>query len=562
MKNNIFILICSLVYLSSFAQSTATSGGASYNIQKKIEPPLLEFAELPSFVDADGNNAINANEKCRIVFKLRNTGKGDGLNLKVLLAASGSTTGLTFSTSTAIKNVPKLGGLQTYELPITSNMNTVDGNVDFTVEVQEPLGFGTEKVSIEMNTRKFLAPNVKVVDFAIVSVSGSTNLEKKKTFSLQLLVQNLGQGIAKDVVLNLNVPADVFMTEGLAIEKLGSIMPGEKRSVEYQMIMNNNYAQSSLPITAKLSESYKLYAENWTQSFPLNQALAQQKIIVQASAEQKIDIVEASLRSDVDKNIPNNSTKDENKFALIIGNEDYKSQQPGLSDEINVEFASNDATVFKEYCQKTFGVPDANIIFLLNATAGKMSQAIDKLNLLIKAKNGEANVIVYYAGHGLPDEISKVPYLIPVDVSGSNISSGIKLSYLYNKLTEFPSKQVTVFLDACFTGGGREAGLLAARGVKVTPKQDAIKGNIVVFTASSGDQSSLPWKEKQHGMFTYFLLKKFQENNGNFYFEDLDNFLRDKVTLESVRVNSKMQNPQLLKSTETEINWKELKLNY
>lgn len=110
MKNNIFILICCLGYLSSFAQSTATSGAASYNIQKKIEPPLLEFAELPSFVDADGNNAINANEKCRIVFKLLNTGKGDGLNLKVLLAASGSTTGITFSTSTAIKNVPKLGG--------------------------------------------------------------------------------------------------------------------------------------------------------------------------------------------------------------------------------------------------------------------------------------------------------------------------------------------------------------------------------------------------------------------------------------------------------------------
>lgn len=107
-------------------------------------------------------------------------------------------------------------------------MNTLDGNVDFTLEVQEPLGFGTEKVSIEMNTRKFLAPNVKVVDFAIVSVSGSTNLEKKKTFSLQLLVQNLGQGIAKDVILNLNVPADVFMTAGLEIEQLGSINPGEK----------------------------------------------------------------------------------------------------------------------------------------------------------------------------------------------------------------------------------------------------------------------------------------------------------------------------------------------
>lgn len=63
-------------------------------------------------------------------------------------------------------------------------------------------------------------------------------------------------------------------------------------------------------------------------------------------------------------------------------------------------------------------------------------------------------------------------------------------------------------------------------------------------------------------MFTYFLLKKFQETAGNLNFEDLYKFLGDKVTLESVRVNSKEQNPQLLKSTVTEISWKELKLNY
>ncbi len=141
------------------------------------------------------------------------------------------------------------------------------------------------------------------------------------------------------------------------------------------------------------------------------------------------------MTSDVDKNIPVTGSVDEDKFVLIIGNEDYSTFQKGVSSEMNVEFAMNDASIFKEYCLKTFGVPRENIIYLTNATAGQMNQAIDKLSKLTEAKNGKAKIIVYYAGHGLPNEETKEPYLIQVDVSGTNINSVIKLSDLYLKLT-------------------------------------------------------------------------------------------------------------------------------
>ena len=36
-----------------------------------------------------------------------------------------------------------------------------------------------------------------------------------------------------------------------------------------------------------------------------------------------------------------------NTYAIIIGNEDYKSKQPNLSNESNVDVAVNDAKVFK-----------------------------------------------------------------------------------------------------------------------------------------------------------------------------------------------------------------------
>jgi hypothetical protein len=265
--------------------------------------------------------------------------------------------------------------------------------------------------------------------------------------------------------------------------------------------------------------------------------------------------------ADVDKNIPRNTTINTYRFALIIGNEDYSSNQTDLKSESNVDFARNDASAFKEYCLATFGIPEKNITFLLDATAGQISQGISKLKLLSKASGGKSQLIVFYAGHGLPDEKTKEPYLIPVDVTGSNVTAGIKLQDLYNSLTEFPSERIMVFLDACFTGGGRNAGLVASRGVKIMPKEDVLKGNLVVFSSSSGEQSSLPYADQKHGMFTYYLLKKLQETKGDLTYSDLSKYLDEKVSIESLLVNSKEQNPVVNTSQSVSGIWKLWKVN-
>jgi hypothetical protein len=264
--------------------------------------------------------------------------------------------------------------------------------------------------------------------------------------------------------------------------------------------------------------------------------------------------------SDVDKNIPQNPSTNPYRFALIIGNEDYRSRQLDLTSESNVDFAKNDASAFKEYCISTLGIPEKNITFLLDATSGQIGQGVAKLTLLSKASNGKAQLIVFYAGHGLPDETTKEPYLIPVDVSGANVTSGIKLQDLYSNLTEFPSERVSVYLDACFTGGGRNAGLIASRGVKVKPKEGVLKGNIVVFSSSSGDQSSLPYADQKHGMFTYYLLKKLQETKGDVSYSELSSFLQEKISIESLLVNSKEQNPVVNTSQEIAESWKAWRL--
>lgn len=558
MKKFLLFTTCALFSFNTFSQKTATTEAGSFNIRKKIEPPLLEFAELPMFVDADGNKAINANEICKITFSLKNTGKGDALNLNAVLNANGSTTGILFKENQMIANVGKLGGIQSYEVPIRSNINTVDGAVDFSISVEEPNGFGIEDVKMQVSTRKFLAPDVKVVDYVIFSgASGNTNLELKKAFSLQLLVQNLGQGEAKNIGVSLKIPENVYLTNGEAYNQFDKLAPGEKKSIEYELIMNNKFSGSALPIKVLLSESNNAYAQNWDKSFNLNQALAQQKIIVTAGAEQKVEIVTASLRSDVDKDIPKGLPLNPKKYALIIGCEDYAKFQTGLDKEVNVEFAENDARIFSEYAFTTLGFPKDQIYTLINPTASQIKQNIEKLQKAIEIEKGKAEILFYYSGHGLPDENTKEPFLVPVDVNGNNPQDGISLVGLYSKLTKFPTLKSTIILDACFSGGARNKELVAMKGVKVKPKMDAVSGNLVVFTSSKGNESSAVFKEKQHGYFTYFLLKNLKENAGKTNYNSLFIDLNYQVSKEVLKIG-KTQTPDVLPGLEIGEAWKTL----
>ena len=174
---------------------------------------------------------------------------------------------------------------------------------------------------------------------------------------------------------------------------------------------------------------------------------------------------------------------------------------------------------------------------------------------IIKQVGYDAELIFYYAGHGYPDELTKVPYLIPVDISANDLSSAINLSDLYKTLSESNAKRITVFLDACFTGGARAQGLVVSRGIKISPKQDELNGNLVLFSASSDTQSSLPYKEQGHGMFTYFLLEKLQSSKGKCTYLELFDYLEEKVSLNSLKVNEKKQNPKASSSPSVNDKW-------
>ena len=258
----------------------------------------------------------------------------------------------------------------------------------------------------------------------------------------------------------------------------------------------------------------------------------------------------------IDQDIPTTRTSNVATFVLIIGNENYKHIQ-------KVKYANNDAKVFANYCQKTLGIPQNNIQSCNDASLNDMRHAINVLSNKLQAFKGEARAIVYYSGHGYPDEATRMPYLMPVDGYATDVvKTGFSLKEAYEELAKAPSKLTLFLLDACFSGAQRDGEMvLAAKGLALAARTTAPSGNLLVFSASQGSETAFIDEEHGHGRFTYFLLKHLHETKGNTTIGNMVDYVKDHVLKASVTLNDgKAQNPTSNASFSLGDKWKEMKL--
>lgn len=289
-----------------------------------------------------------------------------------------------------------------------------------------------------------------------------------------------------------------------------------------------------------------------TPQYP-NNNYNQQPAIAQQPVQTTTVTIPTAITSDVDINIPKTDRKASDTFVLIIANEHYTFVD-------NVDYAIHDGEVFKEYCIKTLGVPERQVWFYQDATGGIIAGGVDKMVQAMSLFE-DSKAIVYYCGHGIPDEHTGDAYIVPTDGKGTNTATCYSLNKMYTTLAKSNAKSVTYFMDACFSGANKEGSMLvAARGVAREAKKETLTGNTVVFSAASVDETAMTFKEKGHGLFTYFLLKKLQETNGDVSYGDLDKYIKDNVKRESFLTNEKVQHPATNVSENSTNTWKQMKL--
>lgn len=346
-----------------------------------------------------------------------------------------------------------------------------------------------------------------------------------------------------DLPLKLKFKSDTYLYFDIDVPKKPFDTTGHVYLVKVDEMAMNLRNQSSPSPTA---HPQSMMAYNEPQQQPLiNTAKPQQSLTSLGN--------KGTRSSDVDINIPEGGVVNKNTFVLIIANEEYAFVD-------NVAYALNDGNTFKEYCAKTLGIPERQIWLYENASLGIISSGVNKM---VQAMNifDNSNAIIYYCGHGIPDEKTGDAYIVPVDGKGTDVSSCYSLNRLYKTLAEAKTANVTYFMDACFTGANRDGSMLvAARGVAREAKKEMVEGNTIVFSAASGDETAMPFKEKEHGLFTYFLLKKLQETKGNVTYGELADYINENVKREAFLSNEKPQNPVVATSESFQNEWKNVKM--
>jgi hypothetical protein len=166
------------------------------------------------------------------------------------------------------------------------------------------------------------------------------------------------------------------------------------------------------------------------------------------------------------------------RFALVIGNNDYRS----LS---KLEKAVNDARAMGKSLTK-IGYQTS---VLVDADRRQMNTAI---NRFVENIAGGGEGILFFAGHGV--QINNQNYLLPVDIENPRsevdvADQGVNLQHLQDKIAQVRAQFTLLVIDACRDNplpkkAGRSLG--ASRGMA---QASSAEGQMVIFSAGANQQA-------------------------------------------------------------------------
>jgi len=527
-------------------QVSAVAPAAASGASKAVTPPALNLAA--KLIEPSGNGFLDAEEKGRIVVEVGNSGQGPAFGVIVDLLNQGNDPAVTFSRTRVAGEIPA-GQTKTLEFEVQAAKSVQRKQQQFLIKASESNGFVPNPAQLNFETYPLLLPEISLVDYGITTASGDNVITPGEVVYVKVRLQNVGQGSARNLKLNFNLPPNVFFAPGSRqTYEIAELPAGEFTDLDFS-ILANPQAGSEAALTIGMTEA------NTQGSFPLTLAIDKPLQTVQQfftrGEEQRKEIKGApGLTVDIAKDIPVVLKKNPDAVAVVIGNRDYQKAA-------SVDYAVNDAQLVKQYLIQTFGFREENIIFEKNATQGTFSAIFGteaeyrgKLYNFVKANQSE--VFVYYSGHGVPDPESQKAYFVPVDCDPSFAKlNGYSLDLFYTNLTKLPAKSITVVIDACFSGTSEKGNLLSNISPALLVVENPLRQlpNSLVMTSAAKNQVSSWYPEKKHSLFTYFFLKGIkgeadQNSDARISFGELQGYVNQNVPYLARRLNNREQTPE------------------
>ena len=542
--------------------------------ERTPQPPNL-FVDM-EFADANGNGILEAEESSLLKLKITNKGNGIAQGVRVKLINQSKLSGISLGDDIYYREI-KPNETKTVEIPIKASINIKTSESKITINVTEYFGYDVDPAYLVINTYEYQKPKLVLAGMEIFDAGEGTftivndgQMQAGEKVRVKLLVQNIGNNIAKNVSYNLiSKDANIYIENGMGY--LNDFKIGDVKEIWVNISPNKRVnTNGNLPIYLTLSDD-KVNTDisggfsDFNIPILLNQKPANINVLkVKADVDKlKNQVARFEYNSgkytakitvkDIDA-IPVSKTKRKNAVAVVIGVEMYDNLTPA-------RYAARDADIMTRYFKDVLGVKDV-ITHINKEVSGFFFDQIFDSNIGQLAKmveKGETDVFVYYSGHGVPEKDGKEVYLFPSDGNIEKLETqGYSLNKLYENLDKLKAKSVTVIIDACFSGSSRVSNLYASenisntKGVKVRPRYIqpwALNPNFRVLSSSKDDQTSLGFDASQTGLFTYYIAVGLQgdadlNKDGKITMNELFTYLSDKVVETSKKIRGE-QTPQL-----------------
>ena len=280
-------------------------------------------------------------------------------------------------------------------------------------------------------------------------------------------------------------------------------------------------------------------------------------VALDAFGNKATKVVTITRKKDIAKNLDKpldlplfKGRKDKNAVALIIGLDQYENIA-------RAPWAESDATVFFDYAQQSLGIP-ADRIALITGDKSDRSGIYDSLDMWLPTmvEEGDSNVYVYFAGHGLATADGEQAYLIPYDGNLENLRrTAIPRKEVIDVLKDLKAKSVTLFMDTCYSGtpkGGNGTLVADSRGLRIVKKDNfsSLPKNFTIFSAASNQQTASSHSSLENGLFSYWMMRGLGgeadiNNDRKITNGELHAFIDKNVQKSAVSMGRK-QHPQLI----------------
>jgi hypothetical protein len=497
---------------------------------KRGLPPNI-YVDL-KFKDENGNGILEAEENAKLFLEIINKGKGPAQGLKISLHSKIQDKALVISDDIDIRKI-RPNESRKIEFDLRANFGIKSNEHKMELNISEYFGYDMDPAFLVVNTLQYQPAKVVLAGFEIIDKGEGTGakitdglLQAGEQVIVKVVVQNIGQNLAEYVNYKVfSTDLNIYVDE--AEGELGSLKIGQVKEFYVKVSPNNKVKTSGeLPIFLSVSEIRGLGNLN-NQQLPISLEKVPPKVAV-LNVKPDIDLLKkqvARIEYQSEKFSTNNTKiksldiipfttiKRPNSIALVLGVENYY--------ELPIApYAKKDAETVGKYFKDVLHVgevvtltdKDVSGFFFekyFNPEVGILSRKIVK---------GETELFVYYSGHGIPDKDGKETYIVPFDGSADRPekTGGYSLNNLFLSLSKLEAKNVTIILDACFSGATRQSETYAMNnltsekgvGVKIKPLAERpweTNPSFRVLTSSSGSETSLGYDQAQVGLFTYYL---------------------------------------------------------